>query len=130
MGLRIIAGVTAAAALVLGSAAIAAQDDRAPVYPTGAKPGDPDTLCKFVADTTAHSKPYQMCLRRSEWAQKAALDAKDPNRIECHYEETPGTRVRNRKICQPASEWAEQRRLAREHVEEIQMKTCQGQGPC
>ena len=88
------------------------------------------TVCKYVVSAKRGSKPTRLCLTESQWAAKAAKDAEDANRIECRYEEVPGTKFRSKKVCQPASEWAEQRRLHREQIEQVQMKVCVGGAGC
>ena len=82
-----------------------------------------EVVCKHVVSAMRGSKPVEMCLTKAQWAAKEEQDAKDANRIVCRYEEKPGTKIGGRKICQPASEWAEQARMYREFVEDIQMET-------
>jgi hypothetical protein len=95
----------------------------------GASPPPPNAddskiECKYVVASTPGAKPYRMCMNKGDWAIKEAQDNKDANRIVCHYQETPGSRVRGEKICQPASAWAEDRRQSREQTEDIQMRVC------
>ena len=85
---------------------------------------DPGKVCKMVATDKPNTKPFELCMTKAEWEAKAIADAKDANRIVCHYEEEPGTRLRNHKICQPASAWNARTAGDREQVEGIQMKTC------
>jgi hypothetical protein len=85
---------------------------------------DLQVQCKYVVAATPGSKPYRMCMSKGDWAVKEAQDSNDANRTVCHYEETPGSRLKGQKICQPASAWAEDRRLSREQTEGIQMKAC------
>ena len=47
----------------------------------------------------------------------------DPSRMVCEVQEETGSRLGGRKICQMASEWAEQRRLDREALEKNQRYT-------
>ena len=63
-------------------------------------------------------------MTKAEWEAKKVADLKDANRIVCRYEQQPGTRFRSAKICMPASQWAEQRRLEREAIDHIQQSTC------
>jgi hypothetical protein len=86
-------------------------------------------ICKMVVSDQP-AKPFQMCLTKAEWDAKARADANDPNRMICHYEEEPGTRLHGRKICMPASEWAAQRQGDREAVERAQMQSCVPGGGC
>jgi hypothetical protein len=108
----IIAGFAAA-----GATAAIAQSEPAP---------DADSskiICKYVvaAGPSRENKPYQMCMSKADWAKKEAHDAKDANRIVCKYQENPSSPyLKGYKICQPASEWAEQERLTREHFLLIQ----------
>ena len=62
-------------------------------------------------------------MQEADWAMKQAKDSKNANRIVCHYEDVPGSRLQGQKICQPASAWAEDRRAAREATEKVQMGT-------
>jgi hypothetical protein len=105
--------------LAIGGIAIAAGDQG-----TTAAASDPSKLCKMVASNQPNSKPFEMCMTKAEWDAKAIADAKDANRIICHYEDEPGTRLRSRKICQPASAWNARTAGDREQVEGLQMKTC------
>ena len=92
---------------------------------TTSTPGsDTNKVCKMVASNEPNTKPFEMCMTKAEWEAKAIADAKDANRIVCHYEEEPGTRLRSRKICQPASAWNARTAGDREQVEGLQMKTC------
>lgn len=91
-----------------------------PVAPTATVP----KICQYVVSAEPGTKPYQLCLTRAEWDAKKLADAKDANRMICHYEETPGTRLRSQKTCMTAGEWAEQRRLEREAVDKLQQSVC------
>ena len=126
--IRIATVASIAFAFAAVAAAAAATGQSAPAPNTE----DSKIICKYVvaAGPSRENKPYRMCMSKADWALKDARDAKDPNRTVCKYEQDPSSKVSGRKICQPASEWAEQERLAREHIQEIQMRTCQGQGPC
>ena len=105
--------------LAAGAAALAAADQS-----TAVQPSSPDRVCKMVASAEPNTRPFEMCQSKAEWDAKAIADAKDANRIVCHYEDEPGTRLRSRKICQPASAWNARTQGDREQVEGIQMKTC------
>jgi hypothetical protein len=80
-------------------------------------------VCKYVVAATPGSKPYRLCMSKGDWALKDNHDNKDANRIVCHYEEEPGSRLQGRKVCQPASRWADDKQLYRETTEKIQMGT-------
>ena len=82
-------------------------------------------VCKTVVSAEPGAKPHKLCMTRAEWDAKKVADAKDANRIVCRYEEVPGTRFRSRKVCQPASEWDNQRQLQRQELERVQMQTQQ-----
>jgi hypothetical protein len=81
-------------------------------------------VCETVVSAERGAKPYKLCMTRAEWKAKKIADAKDPNRIVCHYQELPGTRFRSAKVCMPASEWDNQRLRERQAIEQIQMRTC------
>lgn len=117
--------IIALTAFALGSAAVAA-----PQASSIAPAAKPQIVCKYVVSAQPGSKPSQLCLTKSEWAQRDAKASKDANRIECRYEDVPGSRFRSKKVCQPASAWAEHRRLEREHVEQIQRNVCVRGGGC
>lgn len=115
--------IVTAGAIVLGFAAAGA----AAIAQSPAAPNSEDSkiICKYVvaAGPSRDNKPYRMCMSKADWALKDQRDSKDANRIVCKYEQDPESKLSGRKICQPASEWAEQERLAREKVQQIQMST-------
>ncbi len=113
------------AAFALGSAVYAA-----PQSPSAVGAANAPLACKFVVTAESGAKPFQMCLTKSEWAQREAKANRDANRIVCRYQEVPGSRFRSKKICQPASAWAEHRRLEREQVEQIQRSVCVAGAGC
>src|SRR5690349_2980263 len=90
--------VLAIGILALASASAAQEPN------TSATPADASVpkVCKYVVSADPGAKPYQLCLTKDEWTAKKLADAKDANRMVCHYEETPGTRLRSRKICMSA----------------------------
>lgn len=114
------------AAGAIGSAAFAAT---AGEVASPAQPGPPQ-VCKTVVSAELGAKPYKLCMTRAEWDAKKLADAKDPNRIVCHYEEVPGTRFRSAKLCMAQSEWHERRMRDRQEVERIQRSTCVRGGGC
>jgi hypothetical protein len=119
-----------ASAVVLGAAGAGATAIAQSPPPN---PSDSKIVCKYVvaAGPSRENKPYRMCMSKSDWAMKDARDAKDPNRIVCKYQEDPSApKLWGYKICQPASEWAEQERMEREHIQRIQMGTCAPGQPC
>ena len=111
--------LSAAFAVFLGSVAHA----QAPATEAGANAPAPRLICQYVVGAEPGAKPEKLCLTKAEWNGMAAADGKDANRIVCHYEEMPGTRFRSAKVCMPASQWAEQKRLEREAIEQIQRST-------
>jgi len=124
-------------AVAAGGAAAVAQQQPAPTATTiQSQPArsteDAKIICKYVvaAGPSRENKPYRMCMSKSDWALKGQRDSKDANRIVCKYEQDPESKLSGKKICQPASEWAEQERLAREKIQEIQMRTCSSYQPC
>ncbi len=125
--IRIVTGamVVSGLAVAAGAAAIA----QSPPAPNSE---DSKIICKYVvaAGPSRENKPYRMCMSKSDWALKDQRDSKDANRIVCKYEQDPESKLSGKKICQPASEWAEQERLAREKIQEIQMRTCSSYQPC
>jgi hypothetical protein len=112
-----------ASAVVLGAAGAGATAIAQSPPPN---PSDSKIVCKYVvaAGPSRENKPYRMCMSNADWALKDQRDSKDANRIVCKYQENPGSPyLKGYKICQPASEWSEQERLAREHIQIIQMQT-------
>ncbi|MFL6728940.1 MAG: hypothetical protein ACJ8E3_06645 [Sphingomicrobium sp.] len=95
-----------------------------------AQPEAQPTVCKKVVGNTPGSKPYDLCLTKAEWDAKKIADAKDANRIVCHYEEQPGTRFRSSKVCMTAAEWWNQRQMERQAVERAQAQSCVRGGGC
>lgn len=115
----------AAGAMLCGSAVAAtAALSAASASPPPPNADDSKIECKYVVSATPGAKPYQVCMSKGDWALKQSRDLKDANRLVCHYEEEPGSKIRGRKICQPASAWAEDKRLSREQTEDIQMRVC------
>jgi hypothetical protein len=120
----------AIAALASGGVAFTATlaDERTPVPQTA--PGEAPKICKMVVNAEANAKPYSQCMTKAEWAARQLAEAKDPNRLICHYEEQPGTRFRTNKRCMTADEWDKQRLEDRQAIEKIQMQTCVPGGGC
>lgn len=113
------------AAFVLGPPAVAASQTA-----SATTTATTQVVCKIVITARPGSKPFQMCLTKSAWAEREAKDSQNANRIVCRYEEVPGDRFRSKKICQSASAWAERRQLDREAVERIQRSVCVSGGGC
>ena len=121
--------IAALAAVAFASTALAIQGTPASQQPA-ASPGDAKQVCKYVVTPARGQDPYQLCMTKAEWKLTEARIGSDPNRIECHYEEDASSRLRSRKICQPASAWDQQRRDAREAVQRIQQGACFANAPC
>ena len=123
--------ILSTAAILSASMASAAEAGQAPEAAVQSATAD-DTVCKYVvaAGRARDNKPYQLCQSKEAWAAKAAADAKNANRMICRYEEVTASRLRVGKQCQTADKWAQDELEARQHVQEIQARTCQGQGPC
>jgi hypothetical protein len=120
------------AALIVSGFAVAAGAAAIAQSPPAPNSEDSKIICKYVvaAGPSRDNKPYRMCMSKADWALKDQRDSKDANRIVCKYEQDPESKLSGKKICQPASEWAEQERLAREKIQEIQMRTCSSYQPC
>ena len=98
---------------------------------TGGTSATPErVICKKVVSAEAGTKPYDMCMTKTEWTAKKVADAKDPNRIVCRYEESSTTRFRSYKVCMTAAEWTNQRQLERAAIEKLQSTTCVLGGGC
>lgn len=121
--------IAAVAAIAFASTALATQGAPATQQPA-ATPDAAKQVCKYVVTPARGQDPYQLCMTKAEWKLTEARIGSDPNRIECHYETDGSSRLRSRKICQPASAWDQQRRDARQTVEHIQMGACMTSGPC
>ena len=87
-------------------------------------------ICQMVVSAERGAKPYQLCLNRSEWDAKKVADAKNANRMVCHYQERPGTKFRSAKVCMTAAEWQNEKIRNRQAVEQIQMRSCVPGGGC
>lgn len=87
-------------------------------------------ICQMVVSSERGAKPYKLCLNRSEWDARRIADAKNANRMVCHYQERPGTKFRSAKVCMTAAEWANERIRNRQAVEQIQMRSCVPGGGC
>ena len=79
--------------------------------------------CKFVLAADPGALPYKLCQSKAQWAALEAQFAKDANRMVCHYEDLPGTKLGAHKICGPLSSWEARQAQAREQTEKIQMMT-------
>ena len=108
-----------------GAAALAAPPSGVAPNPRGE-----GQICKSVVSAERGAKPYKLCMTQAEWEAKKIADAKDANRIVCHYDEQLGTRLRVSKVCMPASDWDAQRQGDREAVERAQMQSCVPGGGC
>ena len=106
-----LATASAGAALpVSGSATVSASGDIKPV-------------CKYVLASDPGAEPYQLCQTKAQWDALEAQYAKDANRMVCHYEDEPGTKLGWHKLCGPLSAWEARQQQAREATEKIQMMT-------
>lgn len=86
-------------------------------------PGDTTPVCKSVLASDPGALPYQLCQSKAQWSALEAQYAKDANRMVCHYEDEPGTKLGAHKLCGPLSAWDARRQQAREATERIQMGT-------
>jgi len=87
-------------------------------------PDDTNPVCKFVLASDPGALPYKLCQSKAQSAALEAQYAKDANRMVCHYEDMPGTKLGAHKICGPQSAWDARQQQAREMTEKIQMGTC------
>jgi hypothetical protein len=81
-------------------------------------------ICKYVLAADPGGQPYELCQSQAQWDALEAQYAKDANRMVCHYEELPGTKLGAHKICGPQSAWEQRRMDAREETEKMQMGVC------
>ncbi len=58
-------------------------------------------------------------------ASAAKPSKTDPMRLVCKYVGEPGSRLQRRKVCQTASEWAEQRRQDQQYLRQNQRNGAQ-----
>ena len=86
--------------------------------------GSSKPICKLVLAPEPGANPYQLCQTRAQWDALEASYAKDANRMVCHYEEIPGTKIGAHKVCGPQSAWEARAFQSREAVERIQRSTC------
>jgi hypothetical protein len=139
MKLRFIGGA-AAAGFVIASAAIAAQQTAAQHtaaqqtqviggHLPAPQPGE-SPICRFVLTDKQGSRPFKLCLTKSQWKVADSRNSKDPNQIECHIEEDITTRLSSYKICQPASAWRQETQDARDFIERVQQSSCVPGGGC
>ena len=110
----VIATFAGASAALIASPSAASS----PAAQDGSKP-----VCKYVLATDPGAQPYKLCQTAAQWASLEASYAKDADRMVCHYEELPGTKIGAHKICGPLSVWEARRQQARESTEKIQMLT-------
>lgn len=63
--------------------------------------------------------------------QKIAATTPDPNEIVCEKVEEIGTRISNIRTCMTRAQWAEEKRLTRQEIEQIQTeRPCKGTSGC
>lgn len=55
---------------------------------------------------------------------------KDPDEIVCEKQEVLGSRLATKRVCMTRSQWAEQRRGARDMVDKSQLGSCARQAGC
>lgn len=55
---------------------------------------------------------------------ETASKKRDPNQMVCENQEVLGSRLAVKKICMTRSQWAEQRRVDRETVQQSQVSGC------
>jgi hypothetical protein len=120
------------AAIAAGGASFASTSSQQMSNTSGSSPAPSDQpkICKTVVGQERGSKPYEMCMTKAEWEAKKIADAKDPNRIVCHYEEESGTRFRSAKVCMTAAEWWNARQAERQNIERMQSQSCVPGGGC
>jgi hypothetical protein len=91
---------------------------------------DSQPVCKFVLAADPGALPYKLCQSKAQWAALDAQYAKDANRMVCHYEDFPGTKLGAHKVCGPLSSWEARQQQARELTEKIQMGVCVPNAGC
>ena len=101
---------------------------------SGASPGasqDPSkVVCKYVLSAQPGAEPYKLCQSNAQWQALEDAYAKDANRMVCHYEDMPGTKINGHKVCGPLSAWKDRQAEAREATETIQRGVCVPGGGC
>ena len=114
--------IAVATAIVAGTSAIIFASASA-ASPTDTR--DPSkVVCQYVLASEPTAEPYKLCQSNAQWAALEATYAKDANRMVCHYEDLPGTKVYGHKVCGPLSAWKDRQAEAREAVETIQRGVC------
>lgn len=116
----------AVSVLVLSLPTAAAQIS---VVSTNSPPAE-KLVCKKVLSAETGSKPQPLCMTKSQWAAKKIADAKDPNRVVCHYEQSSRSKFQSTKVCMTAVEWVNHRQMERDFVERIQSGVCVKGGGC
>ena len=106
-----------------------ASADQITVVSSGSTPEE-KLICKKVLSAKTGSKPEPLCMTKSQWAAKKIADAKDPNRIVCHYEQSSRSKFQSTKVCMTAVEWVNHRQMERDFVERIQSGVCVKGGGC
>lgn len=117
--------ILASAAILTGSIASASGAVGATAAPAQSAAGGPDVVCKYVvaAGPARENKPYRLCQSEDKWAAKQAADDKNANRIECHYQEITGSRLRAGKRCMTADMWVQERQMTSDYIQKIQAAT-------
>lgn len=79
----------------------------------------------FAGDSARETSVAQVKKQQAATTQQGAVKALDPNEIVCEKTEEIGTRLATKRTCMTRAEWAEQKRLTRQTVEQVQV-----QRPC
>lgn len=91
---------------------------------TPAGSGGEPVICKSVVAPGGKSRPFEMCMTKSQWAAKEIADARDTDRLVCRYLEETGSRLSARKVCMTAGQWAAEAQMSREATQRIQDSVC------
>ena len=115
--------ILATIAVLAGSAAMASETPKP--LPTGQSPETPGVICKYVVGEgrARDAKPYQLCARQAFWDAKQAADDANATRVECHYQEISGSRLRVGKRCMTSDMWVQERQMTADYIQSIQAAT-------
>ena len=110
--------------MVFPLASAAAQQPPAGQSAGPAGSGGEPVICKPVVAPGGKSRPFEMCMTKSQWAAKEIADARDTDRLVCRYVEDTGSRLSARKICMTSGQWAAEAQMNREATQRVQDSVC------
>jgi invasion protein IalB len=74
------------------------------------------SACALVSTSLASAPAFAQAQQQQQTERKAA----DPNEVVCEKQEDTGSRLATHRVCMTRSQWAEQRRMDRQQIDQAQ----------